>query len=469
MKKVKLLFMSLLVFFASIMVVNAEEKLVCDKNTVEVGKSITCSYTIGDEARMIETDSDYLKLDSVSGNGNTQQNDHQAIFQSSGKISFIAKKSGKVDIYLSTENGIGSITTLPIKIIEPTTTKKTTTTTATTKAKSDNNYLESITVNGEQIESFDKTKTKYFVEVENKVKKATVKATSEDDNATVTIDGPKVLEVGDNEYTISVKSESNTTKFYKVIVTRKDEEESSNTDIKSIKIRGYHLNFDKNSKTFYLNIKKEDTELDITVNTKDKKANYDIEGNENLEDGSVVKIIVTAQNGDTDTYRIIIQKESTNIIPYIIGIVILIIIIVIIVVVMKNKKKKDNDKDDNKDKKANNNKEVISKTNKNNEDFENEKTIEMPPISEPREKDNKESYEEEYDDDLDDEMVHIDNDEEEETRILSYAEREELERARKQKEEEDDDTSDVSNKIDEELNKSLSFDYEYENDDEDDE
>lgn len=469
MKKVKLLFMSLLVFFASIMVVNAEEKLVCDKNTVEVGKSITCSYTIGDEARMIETDSDYLKLDSVSGNGNTQQNDHQAIFQSSGKISFIAKKSGKVDIYLSTENGIGSITTLPIKIIEPTTTKKTTTTTATTKAKSDNNYLESITVNGEKIESFDKTKTKYFVEVENKVKKATVKATSEDDNATVTIDGPKVLEVGDNEYTISVKSESNTTKFYKVIVTRKDEEESSNTDIKSIKIRGYHLNFDKNSKTFYLNIKKEDTEIDITVNTKDKKANYDIEGNENLEDGSVVKIIVTAQNGDTDTYRIIIQKESTNIIPYIIGIVILIIIIVIIVVVMKNKKKKDNDKDDNKDKKANNNKEVISKTNKNNEDFENEKTIEMPPISEPREKDNKESYEEEYDDDLDDEMVHIDNDEEEETRILSYAEREELERARKQKEEEDDDTSDVSNKIDEELNKSLSFDYEYENDDEDDE
>ena len=467
MKKVKLLFMSLLVFFASILVVNAEEKLVCDKNTVEVGKSITCSYTIGDEARMIETDSDYLKLDSVSGNGNTQQNDHQAIFQSSGKISFIAKKSGKVDIYLSTENGIGSITTLPIKIIEPTTTKKTTTTTVTTKAKSDNNYLESITVNGEQIESFDKTKTKYFVEVENKVKKATIKATSEDDASTVTIDGPKVLEVGDNEYTISVKSESNTTKFYKVIVTRKDKEESSNTDIKSIKIRGYHLNFDKNSKTFYLNIKKEDTELDITVNTKDKKANYDIEGNENLEDGSVVKIIVTAQNGDTDTYRIIIQKESTNIIPYIIGALILIIIIVIIVVVMKNKKKKNNNKDDNKAKKSDGKKKPINKENKNNEEFENEKTIEMPPISEPKEKDNKESYEEDYDDDLDDEMVHIDNDEEEETRILSYAEREELERAKRQKEEED--SSDVSNKIDEELNKSLSFDYEYENDDEDDE
>ena len=382
-----------------------------------------------------------------------------------GTIKFKASKAGDYDISLISDDGETTYKTVTISVNEKTTTTKTTTT--TTKAKSENNYLESITVNGEQIESFEKSKTKYFVEVENKVKKATIKATSEDDASTVTIDGPKVLEVGDNEYTISVKSESNTTKFYKVIVTRKDKEESSNTDIKGIKIRGYHLNFDKNSKTFYLNVKKEDTELDITVNTKDKKANYDIEGNENLEDGSVVKIVVTAQNGDTDTYRIIIQKESTNIIPYIIGALILIIIIVIIVVVMKNKKKKDNDKGDNKDKKSDGKKKPINKENKNNEDFENEKTIEMPPISEPKEKDNKESYEEEYDDDLDDEMVHIDNDEEEETRILSYAEREELERAKRQKEEED--SSDVSNKIDEELNKSLSFDYEYENDDEDDE
>ena len=450
MKKVKLFLMFILGMLIFSVNVKAADTygVKCDK--AYVNEPFTCSVTTT-ESVSISTD---LKV--YEGSTSMDKN---------GTIKFKATKIGDYDISLISDDGETTYKTVTISVNEKTTTTKTTTT--TTKAKSDNNYLESITVNGEQIESFEKSKTKYFVEVENKVKKVTVKATSEDDNATVTIDGPKVLEVGDNEYTISVKSESNTTKFYKVIVTRKDEEESSNTDIKSIKIRGYHLNFDKNSKTFYLNIKKEDTELDITVNTKDKEANYDIEGNENLEDGSVIKIIITAKNGDTDTYRIIIQKESTNIIPYIIAAAILIIIIVIIVVVMKNKKKKDNNKDDNKDKKANNNKEVISKTNKNNEDFENEKTIKMPPISEPKEKDNKEAYEEEYDDDLDDEMVHIDNDEEEETRILSYAEREELERSRRQKDVED--SSDVSNKIDEELNKSLLFDYEYENDDEDDE
>lgn len=450
MKKVKLFLMFILGMLIFSINVKAADTygIKCDK--AYVNEPFACSVTT---AKPVSISTD-LKV--YEGSVSMDKN---------GTIKFKTSKAGDYDISLISDDGETTYKTVTISVNEKTTTTKTTTT--TTKAKSDNNYLESITVNGEQIESFDKTKTKYFVEVENKVKKATIKATSENDASTVTIDGPKVLEVGDNEYTISVKSESNTTKFYKVIVTRKDKEESSNTDIKSIKIRGYHLNFDKNSKTFYLNIKKEDTELDITVNTKDKKANYDIEGNENLEDGSVVKIIVTAQNGDTDTYRIIIQKESTNIIPYIIGVLILIIIIVIIVVVMKNKKKKDNDKDDNKDKKSDGKKKPINKENKNNEDFENEKTIEMPPISEPKEKDNKESYEEEYDDDLDDEMVHIDNDEEEETRILSYAEREELERAKRQKEEED--SSDVSNKIDEELNKSLSFDYEYENDDEDDE
>ena len=422
MKKVKLFLMFILGMLIFSINVKAADTygIKCDK--AYVNEPFACSVTT---AKPVSISTD-LKV--YEGSVSMDKN---------GTIKFKASKAGDYDISLISDDGE--------------TTYKTVT----------------ISVNGEQIESFDKTKTKYFVEVENKVKKATIKATSEDDASTVTIDGPKVLEVGDNEYTISVKSESNTTKFYKVIVTRKDEEESSNTDIKNIKIRGYHLNFDKNSKTFYLNIKKEDTELDITVNTKDKKANYDIEGNENLEDGSVVKIIVTAQNGDTDTYRIIIQKESTNIIPYIIGALILIIIIVIIVVVMKNKKKKNNNKDDNKAKKSDGKKKPINKENKNNEEFENEKTIEMPPISEPKEKDNKESYEEEYDDDLDDEMVHIDNDEEEETRILSYAEREELERAKRQKEEED--SSDVSSKIDEELNKSLSFDYEYENDDEDDE
>lgn len=325
--------------------------------------------------------------------------------------------------------------------------KSVTTTTTTTKVKSDNNYLSSITIDGEEIENFSKSTTKYFVDVENDIKKVTIKAKAEDDTATVSIDGPKSLNVGDNEYTISVTSESDSTKYYKVIITRADEEESSSTEIKNIKIKGYKLNFDKASKTFHLNIKPEDTELDITVKLKDKKANYEIEDNDNLKDGSVIKIIVTAEDGTNDTYRIIISKKSSNVIPIVIGLLILLAVIVIIVLTIINKKRKNN-KNNNKAKQKD-----IVKEKQEKENIKDEKTIEMPAINKSEQTHNINFDDEDYN-------IPYDNDEEEETRILSYAEEKELEKANK---EEDEKTS---MELDKALDNMLSFEYESDEDDE---
>ncbi len=325
--------------------------------------------------------------------------------------------------------------------------KSVTTTTTTTKVKSDNNYLSSITIDGEEIENFSKSTTKYFVDVENDIKKVTIKAKAEDDTATVSIDGPKSLNVGDNEYTISVTSESDSTKYYKVIITRADEEESSSTEIKNIKIKGYKLNFDKASKTFHLNIKPEDTELDITVKLKDKKASYEIEDNDNLKDGSVIKIIVTAEDGTNDTYRIIISKKSSNVIPIVIGLLILLAVIVIIVLTIINKKRKNN-KNNNKAKQKD-----IVKEKQEKENIKDEKTIEMPAINKSEQTHNINFDDEDYN-------IPYDNDEEEETRILSYAEEKELEKANK---EEDEKTS---MELDKALDNMLSFEYESDEDDE---
>ena len=325
--------------------------------------------------------------------------------------------------------------------------KSVTTTTTTTKVKSDNNYLSSITIDGEEIENFSKSTTKYFVDVENDIKKVTIKAKAEDDTATVSIDGPKSLNVGDNEYTISVTSESDSTKYYKVIITRADEEESSSTEIKNIKVKGYKLNFDKASKTFHLNIKPEDTELDITVKLKDKKASYEIEDNDNLKDGSVIKIIVTAEDGTNDTYRIIISKKSSNVIPIVIGLLILLAVIVIIVLTIINNKRKNN-KNNNKAKQKD-----IVKEKQEKENIKDEKTIEMPAINKSEQTHNINFDDEDYN-------IPYDNDEEEETRILSYAEEKELEKANK---EEDEKTS---MELDKALDNMLSFEYESDEDDE---
>ena len=328
-KKLSLLLFLITISFAFIASVKAESSITCTPTNAFIGDQITCAINTDEP---VEVSS---KLSLVAGDTTLTKN---------GNIVYKATNKGTYKVILKTIDP-GFETSVEVIVTE----KTTMTTTTTTKTKSDNNYLSSITVDGVELKDFSKTKTKYFIELENDVTSANISAKAEDENAKIEIDGPKTLKVGENEFTISVTSESNTTKFYKVIVTRKDEEESANTDIKNIKIKGYKLNFDKNSKTFYLNINKEDTELDITVTLNDKNANYDIEGNKNLKAGSIIKIKVTAENGETDTYRIIIEKKESSVLPIIIGICILLVIIGIIVfVVIKKKKSKNNNQKENK-------------------------------------------------------------------------------------------------------------------------
>ena len=389
--------------------VSAASSITCSPKSVNVGDQITCRVTV-DAGDQVDVSS---KLSLVAGN--------TTIGEEGGNVVYKAISKGTYDVTIKSQ---GFTSTEKIVVNEKTTTTKTTTT--TTKSKSDNNYLSSITIDGSEVEGFSKTKTKYFYEVE----KVSVKAEAEDDKAEVNVDGPRTLDVGDNDFTISVKSENNTTKIYKVIVTRKDEDESSNTAIKSIKIRGYNLDIDKSSKTFYLKINKETTELDIDVKLKDKKAKYEIEGNEDLKDGSNIKIIVTAEDGTKTIYRIIIEKSEKSFLPFIIicGIV-LIIAVVITIVIIKKKQKNNKDSNDKND--------------------DNEKTKEIPVSADEEKTINK-------DDDISDtDMdIAIDNDEEEKTRILSYAERQELEKTKIYNEDDD-----LKNRLDDELSDTMLFNF----------
>lgn len=271
--------------------------------------------------------------------------------------------------------------------------KKSTTTSTTQKKKSSNNYLSSISINGNKIDNFSKDKTKYFVNVSNDVLKVTISVELEDENATYDIKGPQTLEIGDNEYTIGVTSEDDTIKFYKVIITRALEEKSSNTNILNMTISGYKFKLDGNSKTYYLKLKPDDKKLNIKVILEDDNATYEIKGNSNLKDGSIIRVVVTAQNDESDTYRIIISKDSKpNYLLYVIlGLVLLIILFVVIFIIYKRK-------NNNKMKKENNEKKDTDK------DTDLDKTIEMPNI--------------------------VNNDEEEKTKIISYEESELLEKTK---------------------------------------
>lgn len=436
-KRVTLILFMFMFCFVSIDNLQAKSTYSCNKE-VPVDGYITCSVTVDNDAVKIESDGN-VNIYDLKGEKYSKISDYQAVFYESGTVVFgpADDKYSKYIISLLNEDGRPYGSDTRVNVIAKTTVKPTTTT--TTKSLSSNNYLSTITVDGEEIKNFSKNTSKYFVKVENDVSTISIEAEAEDEKAKVEIDGPDTLKIGDNEYTISVTSENDTTKFYKVIVTRNEEDESSNTDIDNIKVKGYNLNFDKNSKTFYLSINKNTTKLNIEVTLDDEKSNYEIKGNENLKDGSIVKIIVTAEDGSTDTYRIIIQKDSKSNVPLIIILISSIIIIGIVVFVLIKRKNK-NKKNDKKGKTAQNNQKSNSSV--ENKAYQDEKTIEMPPIS------SDSAGLDGYKEDDDEQIIHVDNDEEEKTRMLSYAEKVELEKNV-------DENEKIKNMINDELDKTF--------------
>ena len=241
MKKTKLLLIFLLCMFILIGNVKAF-KWECNDLDVNIGDDVTCKLSEVD----IENNEEiyiYSQLEIYESNvSNPAKKD--------GEITFSTSKVDADRYNVTAESNLNGVKTKTINV-KSITTKKTTT---TTKKKSSNNYLTTIIIDDNQIEGFSKDKTKYYVSVANEVNKVKIDVRVEDENATYDINGPQMLEVGDNEYTIGVTSEDNTTRFYKVIITRKEEDASSNTNISSIKISGYKFNLDGYSKTYHLKI-----------------------------------------------------------------------------------------------------------------------------------------------------------------------------------------------------------------------
>ena len=121
-----------------------------------------------------------------------------------------------------------------------------------------------------------------------------------------------------------------------VIIDAKDSTTSSYY-LTDIKITGYELDFVKEVTEYTLKIKNEKT-LNIVPVLEDADASYEILGNRNLKNDSVIRIQVTSADNNIQTYRITIKKDEpetkksyTNIFIGIIGFLILVNIARIII------------------------------------------------------------------------------------------------------------------------------------------
>ena len=232
-----------------------------------------------------------------------------------------------------------------------------------TRALSSNNSLKSLKINDEKIK-LEEGKYTYDITFENDVEEAIVKAEANDAKATITIDDKYPLQVGENEINIIVTAASGEKASYIVNVTRK-KLLSKDSLLTSIKIKGYDFDFKQDVTLYYLKIKDSDKELEITTIKEDDNAIVEIEGNKDLENGSIIKINVKAEDGTFTRYFINIEKGSSGISPVIIILIVLFILLGLCIgLIIYRKKKKGQSKFDK-----------LDEVKKENNDLEEEKVV----------------------------------------------------------------------------------------------
>ena len=174
--------------------------------------------------------------------------------------------------------------------------------------KSSNNYLNSLSVSTGKI-SFNKTTTSYKLTVGFDVTSVTINAQAEDSKAKVSGTGTKNLNLYNNDIKVVVTAENGSARTYTISIIRKDKdgntrELSSDTYLKSITIKDYSFLFDKDTKEYTI-LLKNNSKLDISAIGNNGGATIEVMEPEVYAQGNnIIKIIVTAENGATDTYII---------------------------------------------------------------------------------------------------------------------------------------------------------------------
>lgn len=238
----------------------------------------------------------------------------------------------------------GTTKTYNINIVRPNNTNNNTSDTSNrdnnTATLSSNNYLSNITLSNGNI-NFNKNITEYNITVDYQVSNIEVIATAEDSKSKVEITGNTNLEIGNNIIEIKVIAENNSTRIYKINVEKKDESYvlSSNNNISSVNIKNYDFDFISNITNYTLTIKDEE-KLDIEVILEDSKSTYNIQGNNDLKNNSVIKIEVIAEDGTNKIYQINIKSNDKIIKAIFITIITILLIINIVRLFLKYRRLK---------------------------------------------------------------------------------------------------------------------------------
>ncbi len=155
----------------------------------------------------------------------------------------------------------------------------------------------------------------YNIEIDSKITNLNLNIKLPDNNLSFVKDfGNRKIEIqdGDNAVIIKIKNKNNEVRTYVLNITKLLSNKSANFYLKTLKVDKYNLKFNKKVKVYYLPIKKSTKKLNINAVPEDKKATINVIGNEDLKEGSIIKILVKAENGSKLTYQIHIKHLKQN-------------------------------------------------------------------------------------------------------------------------------------------------------------
>lgn len=169
--------------------------------------------------------------------------------------------------------------------------------------KSNDASLKSLKVEGLDFD-FKSEQLEYNLSVKNNISSVKIEAIKNHEKANVEYPESINLKNGVNTILVKVTAEDSSVKTYKLNITREEEVPI----VSNIKIIG--INFEFNPKIYNYKIETNLSKLDFNVTLSNKEATSEIKQNENLKNGSIVKI--EAKDGDeTVTYNFqIINKEE---------------------------------------------------------------------------------------------------------------------------------------------------------------
>lgn len=205
--------------------VSSSSKQVVVGNTVKVYVTVSSSAPLGSWEFDIDYDKNVLSFVSSDLEGSTRSVgvvNSSKVKSKKYTLKFKAKNSGTAKIGIKNADVVG-YDEKGMSVSTGSTSIKTITQKELESSYSSDNYLSSLEVEGYSISpKFDKKTTKYSLTVPNDVKSIKVKARESDSKASVSGDGTRKLNEGNNKLNVVVTAENGNKKTYTINVTVKE-------------------------------------------------------------------------------------------------------------------------------------------------------------------------------------------------------------------------------------------------------